>query len=70
LLITSTTKMLNQENTTNLYKLLSPNLALHAVIEKDIQTTDYGELTYVVELKDGVADMSTLNITIRKRYKY
>jgi len=70
LLITSTTKMLNQENTTNLYELLQTNLALHAVIEKDIQTTDFGELTYVVELKDGVADMSTLNITIRKRYKY
>jgi len=62
--------MLNRENTTNLYELLSQNLALHAVIEKDVQTTDFGEITYVVELKDGVADMDTLNITIRKRYKY
>lgn len=54
----------------SLEKYLSPNLSLHAAIEKDSQSVGYGEITYTVMVKNGKADMGTLSTVIRKRKKY
>lgn len=50
--------------------LLSPNVRLHSAVEKDAQELGFGELTYTVELKEGVADLKTLSCVARKRIKY
>ena len=57
-------------NTVPFLALLSPNAKLHAAIELDAQKTEFGEITYTVVLRGGVADLSTINTVIRKRYKY
>lgn len=60
-----------EESISALNKLLLENLSLHAIIENEIRQSPYGQQTYNVTLKDGVAQLQTLNIvkTRRRRYK-
>lgn len=57
-------------NTSDSKALLSKNIALHAVIENEVNLTPYGELTVNVAVRDGVAMLESLNIVKRKRKRY
>ena len=59
-----------QANIVPFLVLLNPNVRLHALVELITQKTEFGEVTFTVMIKDGVADLKTLNTVIRKRYKY
>jgi hypothetical protein len=50
--------------------LMSPNARLHAAIEMTVQKVEFGEITFTVTIKDGVADLKTFSPVVRKRYKY
>lgn len=57
-------------NIEQLNLLLKQNLSLHSIIEAEVLKMQYGQLTVNVELKEGVADLGTLNIVINKRIRY
>lgn len=54
---------------TNPLKIL-PSLGFHTLIEKEVKQIHYGELTFNVFLKDGVAILKTMRVTRRRRIKY
>ena len=58
------------ESILDLQKLLSRNLAFHAVISQEVKETPYGQATFNVMLKDGQAQLNTLNVVTNKRTKY
>ena len=58
------------ESILDLQKLLSRNLAFHAVISQEVKETPYGQITFNIVLKNGEAQLSTLNIVSNKRTKY
>ena len=66
----STTETQLQASIIPFLTILKPNVKLHAVVELIAQKTEFGEITFTVMLKNGVADTKTLNTVIRKRYKY
>jgi hypothetical protein len=43
---------------------------LHAILEKEAQNLQYGQISVNVELNSGVADLSTLNIVLNQRIRY
>ena len=62
--------MAADQNTSALQKLLEPNLAFHALIENEVRQTPFGQLTFNVIIKDGVAQIGTLNLVKSRRRKY
>jgi len=50
--------------------LLSKNLPLHGLLELEIRKMPYGEMTVNVEVKNGIADLGTLNIVKNRRIRY
>ena len=46
------------------------NLLFHTIIEKEIYKIGYGQLTFNVVLKDGVALTKTMRVTRSRRKKY
>lgn len=46
------------------------NLPLHLLIEKHAQDIDYGSITYVCKLKEGVVDVKSIEVTFAKRRRY
>lgn len=60
-----------EQDTQALRKLLLKNLPFHAAIENEVRLTPFGQLTFTVMVRDGVAQIETLNIvkSRRKRYK-
>jgi hypothetical protein len=59
-----------QANIVPFLTLLNPNVKLHAVVEMIVQQTEFGEITFTVNIKGGEAKVESLNTVIRKRYKY
>ena len=51
-------------------KLLEENLPLHLIIEREIEQSPYGQMTFNVTIKGGRADLKTLNIVKSRRRKY
>lgn len=46
------------------------NLAFHTLIEKEVKQMRFGQLTFNVVLKDGVAILKTMKVTRSRRIKY
>jgi len=46
------------------------NLSFHTLIEKEVFKIGYGQLTFNVVLKDGVALVKTMRVTRSRRKKY
>lgn len=61
---------LTSSNTEQLVSQLSNNLLLHAILEQEAVKMGYGQIMVNVEIKDGVADIKTLNIVINQRIRY
>jgi len=55
---------------TQLNKQLEKNINLHIVLENQIQQMEYGQMTLTVQLSNGTAQMTTLNLVKQKRKKY
>lgn len=53
-----------------LKKKLSKNLAFHAIVTSEINSTPYGQITVNVKLNNGQVDLRTLNIVKNRRKKY
>lgn len=53
-----------------LNQLLKKNLALHMIVENEVRLTPFGQITFNIELKDGIAKIETINIVKSRRYKY
>lgn len=53
-----------------LRQFLSKNLPLHAILANEITQTPYGTITVNVEVKDGVAQLNTLNLVKNRRKRY
>lgn len=58
------------EKSQDLYAKLEKNLMFHVLVEKIVQETQYGNVTFNIRLKDGVVDLQSLNIVRNKRIKY
>ena len=56
--------------TEQLKELLSHNFLLHLIIENEVKLLKYGTITINIELKNGQADITTINIVANKRIKY
>ena len=56
--------------TEQLKELLHRNFLLHLIIENEVKLLKYGTITINVELKNGQADITTINIVANKRIKY
>lgn len=63
-------KPLPQETTRELNGLVGENQVLHMIIEREVQKMGYGNITVNVELKNGVANLKTLNLVTNKRIRY
>lgn len=57
-------------NIKDLLKFLHKNLLLHTVIENEVRLVPFGQITFNVLIKDGVAQIETLNINRNRRKKY
>lgn len=53
-----------------LRELLKKNLPLHLILQSEISQTPFGQITVNVQLKDGVAQVNTINIVKNRRKKY
>jgi len=49
---------------------LIKNLAFHAIVTNEVNSTPYGQITVNVQLKDGNVLLDTLNIVKNRRKKY
>ncbi len=58
------------KSTLNLKEYLSPNLPLHIIVENEVTQTPFGQITFNVELRDGIAVIETLNIVKNRRRRY
>ena len=61
---------MQQINTTPLAQLLSKNLLFHVILEREVQTTPFGQITFNFEVKNGVVVSETLNIVKNRRRRY
>jgi hypothetical protein len=66
----SITETQPQANIVPFLTLMNPNVKLHAIVEMITQQTEFGEITFTVNIKNGEADVKSLNTVVRKRYKY
>lgn len=53
-----------------LKKKLEKNLAFHAIVTSEVNSTPYGQITVNVSIKNGQVALETLNIVKNKRKKY
>ena len=53
-----------------LRELLKKNLPLHLILQTETSQTPFGQITVNVEIKDGVAQLDTINIVKNRRKKY
>lgn len=58
------------KNTELLKHLLSKNSALHLIVENEVRQTPFGQITFNVEIVNGIAQVEKLNIVKTKRRKY
>lgn len=55
---------------TEVSRLLHKNLPFHAILEQEVKAMQYGQATVNVIVRNGVVDLSTLNIVVTKRIRY
>lgn len=60
----------SNKNTELLKQSLSKNLPLHTIIENEVRKTPFGQMTFTIEIVNGVAKINTLNIVKNIRRKY
>ena len=53
-----------------LHQLLEKNLIFHLLLEREVEETPFGQITFNFVIKDGVVDTKTLNIVKNVRKKY
>lgn len=61
---------MSDKNTELLKQLLLKNTQLHTIVENEVRQTPFGTITFNVELRNGEADIGTLNIVKNRRRKY
>lgn len=61
---------MESQSTLALKELLCKNTPLHIVIETEVNQTPFGQITFNVELQDGIANLLTLNIVKNRRIRY
>ena len=49
---------------------MSKNLLLHILLENEVNETPYGQITFNVNIVNGIADIATLNVVKNKRKRY
>lgn len=63
-----------QASTVPFLQLLSPNAKFHSMVELTVQKMQYGEVTFAIEIKNGVVDLESVKrpgaVIVRKRIKY
>jgi hypothetical protein len=54
-----------------LKKIIEKNFLFHAIVENEVRSVPFGQITFSVMLQDGVAQIGTLTVikTKRKRYR-
>lgn len=57
-------------NNKELLKQLSKNSLIHLILENEVRTTPFGQITFTVEIRNGMAQIETLNVVKNKRIKY
>lgn len=62
--------MIETAQTDALHKRLNRNLPLHIIVESEVRQTPFGTITVNVEVKNGVADLTTINVVKSRRRKY
>ena len=63
-------KPLPSFNIESLYSQLSKNEKLHIIIENEVNKMVYGQMSVNVIIRNGIADLKTLNIVVNKRNRY
>ena len=58
------------KDTEDLLRFLANNLPMHIIIENEVRLMPFGQMTFNVMLKDGVANIDTLNIVKNRRRRY
>jgi hypothetical protein len=53
-----------------LLQKLQSNIPLHIIIEREVQETPFGQITFNIQLLKGIAQLPTLNIVKNRRRKY
>ena len=61
---------MSKASTSSLKGLYGKNLPFHILIEKEVEETPYGQITFNVEIVNGVVQLDTLNIVKNKRKRY
>lgn len=51
-------------------QLISKNTIFHVLMEREVTETPFGQITFNFEIKDGVVDLTTLNIVRNCRRRY
>ena len=59
-----------RQNTLVLQGLPLSNLSFHAIIEREIKESPFGQQTYNVAITNGLVQLETLNIVKQRRRKY
>ncbi len=49
---------------------METNLAFHAIVEREINQLEFGQIDVTVIIKDGLVALPTINILKSKRIKY
>lgn len=49
---------------------LQKNASFHVILEREVSETPFGQITFNFEIKDGVVNLSTLNIVKNRRIRY
>lgn len=61
---------MSDRNTELLKRSLSKNSALHLIVENEVRQSPFGQITFNVEIVNGVAQVDKLNIVKNRRRKY
>ena len=60
----------NTEKLDKLAQLLSKNILFHLLLEREVNETPFGTITFNFEIKEGVVVLPTLNIVKNCRRRY
>jgi hypothetical protein len=57
-------------NQVPLNEFLIKNLIFHVIMEREVECTPFGTITFNFEVNDGVVRMDTLNVVKNRRLRY
>jgi hypothetical protein len=57
-------------NPVPLNEFLSKNLIFHVIMEREVECTPFGTITFNFEIKDGVVKMDSVNVVKNRRLRY